>query len=257
MAPGTHALIGWCTANVVPLTRRDRLLVFLGGMLPDLDGLGVLLSSDAYFRYHHILCHNLLGCLVWALAPALFARDRLRCVTLTVLNWHLHLACDYFGSRGPWNTPPWVLPYFYPFIGGWSGGEFVGPAWYWNPWQWPLNSWANTLVTVAGIVGWVYIAVRLDRTWFEFVWRRLDVEVCQMLRKWFGGRAEEQWSEREGKVILRAYLAIVVLVLLACVLAGSHGGGRGGERFLLEPLLCLACQHPALNDNPSAQSKSA
>jgi hypothetical protein len=222
MAPGTHALIGWWTANVLPLTRRDRFLVFLGGVLPDLDGLGLVFSQDAYFTYHHILCHNLLGCFVWALVPLLLARERLPGVTLTVLNWHLHLACDYFGSRGPWDNPPWVLPYLYPFLGGWSHGEFVGPAWYWNPWQWPLNAWPNLVFTLIGLVGWVYVAVRLDRTWFEFVWRRFDVEVCRMLRRWFGGRVAEQWSAREGAVIRRGYIVLTVLALLACVVAASR-----------------------------------
>src|SRR5256886_17376429 len=101
MAPGTHALIGWWTANVLPLSRRDRFLVFLGGALPDLDGLGLFVSTDAYLTYHQILCHNLTGCVLWTVLAALGARDRVRCATLTALNWHLHLACDCFGSRGP------------------------------------------------------------------------------------------------------------------------------------------------------------
>jgi hypothetical protein len=222
MAPGTHALIGWWSANVLPLSRRDRLLVFLGGILPDLDGLGLLYSQEAYFTYHHVLCHNLLGCFLWALVVALLSRDRMRCVALAVLNWHLHLACDYFGSRGPWESPPWVLPYLFPAVGGWSDGEFVGPAWYWNPWQWPLNAWPNLLVTVIALVGWIYIAVRLNRTWFEFVWPRFDAEVCRMLRKWFGGRTTEWWTPKEETVIRRSYLAVTVGALLACVVAASR-----------------------------------
>src|SRR5437870_4428691 len=138
MAPGTHAFVGWWTANVVPLSRRDRLLVFLGGVLPDLDGLGLFFSLEAYHTYHHVLCHNLAGCLAWVAVTAVAARDRWRCALLAFLNWHLHLACDYFGSRGPMDTPPWPLPYLFPAAGGWSGDTFVGPAWYWNPWQWPL-----------------------------------------------------------------------------------------------------------------------
>src|SRR5579883_1782633 len=44
MAPVTHALLSWWTANVATLRRRDRLAVFLAGVLPDLDGLGLLFS---------------------------------------------------------------------------------------------------------------------------------------------------------------------------------------------------------------------
>lgn len=220
MAPGTHALISWWTANVFPLSRRDRLLVFLGGILPDLDGIGLLFSHRAYFEYHHIVLHNLLACTAWAMIAAVIAKQRLLVAALTAINWHLHLACDYFGSRGPWDTPPWVLPYLYPFVGGWNNHEFVGPAWYWNPWQWPLDSWRNTLATLIGIVGWVYIAIRLDRTWFEFIWRRFDIELCKMLRKWFGGTVTADWSAREGKVIRFSFAVGVLLVLSACVVAG-------------------------------------
>lgn len=221
MAPGTHAFLGWWTANVVPLGRRDRLLVFLGGLLPDLDGLGLLYSAEAYQTYHHVLCHNLAGCLVWVAVTAAAARDRGRCALLAFLNWHLHLACDYFGSRGPMDTPPWPLPYLFPLVGGWSGETFSGPAWYWNPWQWPLDSWRNTLVTVLGAAWWVYIAVRLDRTWFEFVSLRFDAEVCKMLRKWFGGRRSEAWSPAEGRAILRVYLVVTIGAVFACVVAAA------------------------------------
>jgi hypothetical protein len=221
MAPGTHALIGWWTANVLPLSRRDRFLVFLGGVLPDLDGLGLLYSSEAYEKYHHIICHNLAGCVVWALLVALAARDRTRSVLLAVLNWHLHLACDYFGSRGPMGQPPWVLPYLYPFVGGWGEGEFIGPAWYWNPWQWPLDSWVNTLVTLIGEAGWIFIAVRLNRTFFEFIWPRMDAEICRVLRKFFGGHAVDSWSTREARIIRTSYLIGTVAALLACAVAAS------------------------------------
>ncbi len=222
MAPGTHTLIGWWTANVLPLSRRDRLLVFLGGVLPDLDGLGLLYDLDAYRTYHHVLLHNLFAGLAWVAAVGVVAANRVPCVTLTVLNWHLHLACDYFGSRGPWDSPPWVLPYLFPLVGGWHGAEFTGPRWYWNPWQWPLNAWPNLLVTLIALAGCVYIAVRLNRTWVEFVWPRLDGEICKMLRKWFGGRATEFWSDAEARLIRRTYLLATTAAFLACLLAAAR-----------------------------------
>lgn len=222
MAPGTHALIGWWTANVISLARRDRLIVFLAGMLPDLDGLGLFISDDAYFRYHHILCHNLTGGLVAGLVAAVLAVERRIVAVLVLLNWHLHLACDYFGSRGPMSTPPWILPYLYPFVGGWEEGKFHGPAWYWNPWQWPLNSWPNVVLTLLLFVGWIYIGIRLDRTWFEFIWPTMDREICKVLRKYLGGKSEEKWSEREAAIIRRSYVAVSVVALLACVVAGAQ-----------------------------------
>ena len=224
MAPATHALISWWTANVVPLSRRDRFLIFAAGVLPDIDGLGLLVSPEAYERYHHILCHNLLACIGWTTIVAVLARQRAVSAALVFLNWHLHLACDYFGSRGPWSDPPWVLPYLYPFVGTASEAGFVGPSWYWNAWQWPLDSWPNFLITAIGEVGLVYIAVRLDRTWFEFVWPRLDRVICGALRKLFRGHAVNQWPPTEGRVIRRSYLVIVVAAFLACIVAASRAG---------------------------------
>jgi hypothetical protein len=224
MAPGTHALIGWWTANVLPLSRRDRLLVFAGGVLPDIDGLGVFFSSDAYLRYHHILCHNLLACISATLLAAVLARQRVAAAALVFLNWHVHLACDYFGSRGPMTDPPWILPYLFPFVGTWSSAGFAGPAWYWNPWQWPLDSWPNFLVTGLAEIGWVYIAVRLDRTWFEFVWPRMDQVICRTLRKLFGGKPVERWPPLEGRVVRRSYLTVAVVAFLACIVAASRAG---------------------------------
>ncbi len=228
MAPGTHAVIGWWTANVLPLVRRDRLLVFLGGVLPDLDGLGMLtdklgLSRSAFESYHHVICHNLFACLGWAVLIALLARDTGRCVLLVLLNWHLHLACDYFGSRGPVETPPWVLPYLYPLVGSWKGVELIGPSWYWNRWQWPLNAWPNVLLTLLFFAGWIWIAVRLNRTWFEFVSLRLDQELCRTLRRWLrGGQPEEHWSGIEARAVRQSYLVLVVGAVFACVLAGVN-----------------------------------
>jgi hypothetical protein len=70
--------------------------------------------------------------------------------------------------------------------------------------------------------------VRLDRTWFEFVWRRFDAEVCRMLRKWFGGRATGKWTATEARVIRRTYLAAAVAALLACAVAAARAAASRG-----------------------------
>jgi inner membrane protein len=222
MAPGNHAFISWWTANVLPLSRRDRLVVFLAGVLPDLDGLTLFVSEEAYVTYHHVIAHNLLVGLLWTALVALFAQQRLSCATLALLNWHLHLACDYFGSAGPGNDV-WVLPYLYPFLGSIeANGHFTGPAWYWNPWQWELNAWPNILVALLGAASWVYIAVRLDRTWFEFVSLRLDKELCRTLRNVLGGQPVKTWTETEGRLVRRSFVALATVALLACAVAASR-----------------------------------
>ncbi len=44
MGPVTHFLTGWTIANTAQLTRRDRAIVTLAGIAPDLDGFGMLVD---------------------------------------------------------------------------------------------------------------------------------------------------------------------------------------------------------------------
>jgi hypothetical protein len=68
MSPITHFLTGWVVANSAQLNRRDRILVTLAGIVPDLDGLGIVAEIATentsnflpwWSQYHHVLCHNL------------------------------------------------------------------------------------------------------------------------------------------------------------------------------------------------------
>lgn len=226
MGPVTHGLVSWWTANALPLSRRDRLLVFLVGIAPDLDGLPYIVSPELYFRWHHILCHNLffgLGCFA---LTAIFAKQRWRSVGLACVAFHLHLACDYFGSGG-WDghyVYIWPLPYLYPLIGSGEADNFIGPAWYWNPWQWPLSSWINQAASIVVFAGFLYTGTRLDRTWFEFVTPGFDRQFCQTLRKWFGGQVAE--NDLDGTRMVRRSLAVLcVVATFACVLAAMHANG--------------------------------
>jgi hypothetical protein len=44
MSPVTHLLTGWLTAQAADLSRRDRALVTLSGVVPDIDALGVVVE---------------------------------------------------------------------------------------------------------------------------------------------------------------------------------------------------------------------
>jgi hypothetical protein len=55
----THIMSGWCLANVVPgLTARERLFCMIAATAADLDGLSILFGQNAYWDYHHVVCHN-------------------------------------------------------------------------------------------------------------------------------------------------------------------------------------------------------
>src|SRR5437762_14100209 len=70
MSPVTHFFTGWVIANCGRLDRRERALVTLACVVPDLDGLGIipeLLTRNSshpllwFSDYHHSL-HTLAFC---------------------------------------------------------------------------------------------------------------------------------------------------------------------------------------------------
>jgi hypothetical protein len=186
MTPGAHLLASWALANTVPLAPRERRLVTLAGVLPDLDGLGVivdLLSRDQtalYDAYHHVLCHNLpfgvaLSCLVGGLAIS----RRLATCGLAFLAYHLHLLCDLAGSKGP-DGFQWPIPYLAPFSSHlqltWQG-------------QWSFNGWQN-LVILALLLGWaLWDAGRRRRSFIEVVSTRLDRAIFEAIAKRWPARS--------------------------------------------------------------------
>src|SRR5438093_153842 len=142
MSPVTHLLIGWITANAVKLDRRERVVVTIAGVIPDLDGVGIVgeiltRNSDRpltwFSDYHHLLGHNLGFCLLVTLAAFLIASHRWKTAALACLSFHLHLFCDLIGARGP-DLHQWPIPYLLPFSSAWQ--------WTWSG-QWPLNGWPN------------------------------------------------------------------------------------------------------------------
>ena len=155
----THFLIGWVVASVPrQSSRRDRALIAFSSVAPDLDGFGLLPelltrdSSDPLFwwtDYHHRLGHNLpFAVVVTAVAISLANRKALVGL-LSFIAFHLHLAGDLIGSRGP-DGYQWPIPYLAPFRDqpelSWSG-------------QWALNAWPNILLTVlllalTFVLGW-------------------------------------------------------------------------------------------------------
>ena len=139
MHPVTHLLTGWVVAESGALGRRDRSLVTLAAVMPDIDGLGVIgeiatrSSSDPVYwwsAYHHVLCHNIGFGLLLAASAALLAVRRTTTALLVLLVFHLHLFADLIGSRGP-DGYQWPIPYLLP----------VSDAWQlrWSG-QWPLNA---------------------------------------------------------------------------------------------------------------------
>ncbi|MDC3378933.1 metal-dependent hydrolase [Planctomycetota bacterium] len=126
----SHALVGWLVAEAIPgLERRDRVLIFLAGVVPDLDGLTILGKvaghPELYENWHHVLCHNITAAAAYALIAGVFAKRRVAVALLALVGFHLHLLSDYLGSASP-DGSPWSIPYLRPF----SAHD------YYNDYQW-------------------------------------------------------------------------------------------------------------------------
>jgi len=185
--PVTHLLIGWTVAEVAGLQRRrDRALVAVAGIVPDLDGFGIVAEKATlaagweepllwWTDYHHVLCHNLgFALLVTAVAAGLSRRADV--AALTLLSFHLHLIGDLVGARGP-DGYLWPIRYLLPF----------SDAWEWS-WQgaWALNAPPNIALTIG------LLAVAFRGAWarghspVELVSRRADAVFVATLRARFG-----------------------------------------------------------------------
>jgi inner membrane protein len=157
VSPITHLLASWTLSEFTGLPRRDRHLVAWCGVLPDLDGMGVLLDlahrilgraeSGWYEAYHHSLLHGLAGALLIPAILAIFGTRRIALFLWGVLAIHVHLFCDLLGSRGPTAQDIWSIPYFAPFSSAWTLS--------WKG-QWALDAWPNLAITVS-LLGFVFV----------------------------------------------------------------------------------------------------
>jgi inner membrane protein len=168
MSPVAHFFTGWVFANCFRLERRDRAIVTLACVAPDVDGLGIipeLLTRNSshpllwFSQYHHLL-HNLTFAFVIAgLAFALAAR-KWKTAALAFLSFNVHLFEDVLGSRGP-DGYQWPIPYLAPFS---SSVELT-----WRG-QWGLNAWPNILITIILLLITLWLAWRRDflrSRWFR------------------------------------------------------------------------------------------
>ncbi len=164
--PLIHAELSWLTGARLA-ERRDRVLVVLAGVAPDLDGLTLLAGEEAYGKWHHVVTHGLLSAGAFALILAAFARRKAAVLALSFAAFHLHLLCDLAGSG-----PGWPISYLWPFSSRelmWSG-------------QWDLASWQNTVIGLVATLSVLACALPLGRTAVELFSLKADAAVVATVR---------------------------------------------------------------------------
>ncbi len=181
MNPATHFLASWTLANAADLTFRDRALITLCGVVPDVDGLGIIVElatagSTAplnwYSRYHHVLCHNIGFGLLLALVILIFSVRRWTALLLAMSAFHFHLFCDLIGSRGP-DGYQWPIPYLWPFSRQWQ------LAW---QGQWAFNAWPNIVFTFVLLLVVLYLAWKRGRSPLEMISKKADAALTVKLK---------------------------------------------------------------------------
>lgn len=183
MSPVTHFLSGWVLANCARLDRKERALVTLACVVPDVDGLGIipeLLTRNSahpllwFTLYHHSL-HTLAFALIVAALSFAFASQKWKTAILVLLSFHLHLFEDLLGSRGP-DGYQWPIPYLMPFSSrfqlSWQG-------------QWGLNAWPNVAITLALLSMTLWLAWRRGRSPLEMISAKADAALVTTLRQRF------------------------------------------------------------------------
>lgn len=166
----THILSGWCLANCLPLSPRQRLGCMVAAVIPDLDGLGIVFGteSDAFQNYHHLLGHNLPFALFSCGLLALAGPRRAMSFVIYLAMFHVHLVMDYFGSGAGWR-----IYYLWP-ISRWNVVNFNG---------WDFYSWQNILAAAILLVWMVAIAAWKRRTPLEAIMPDLDRQLVNLISR--------------------------------------------------------------------------
>jgi inner membrane protein len=185
MSPITHFLTGWMVANLAKLDRKDRAIVTLACVVPDIDGLGIipeLLTRNSshpllwFTLYHHSL-HTLAFALVVAVVSFVFARQRCRRVACSV-----EFSPSSVGGLGGIARTGWVsMAYSLS-----SAILFVAAAGVGG--QWGLNSWPNVAITAVLLAITLWLAWRRGFSPLEMVSTRADAALITALRRRFPGR---------------------------------------------------------------------
>jgi inner membrane protein len=183
MSPITHFLTGWVVANCARLDRKDRAIVALACVAPDVDGLGIipeLLTRNSshpllwFTLYHHSL-HNLAFALAVAVVAFALATQKWKTAWLALLTFHIHLFEDVLGSRGP-DGYQWPIPYLAPFSTrfqlAWRG-------------EWGLNAWPNVAITVVLLLITLWLAWWRGFSPLEMISKKADAALISALRNRF------------------------------------------------------------------------
>lgn len=167
-----HVLSGWIAGNYLKLNARERFFCMVAGGILDVDGLGILISQDAYDDYHHVLGHNLLFGVIVALILTFFSSHKRKCLFIYLALFHLHILMDLFGSG-----ELWTISYLQPF----SDYELY------SKFNWALYSWQNMIANAVVLLWTIAIIISKKRTPLEYIMPEFDKKWSEKIAAFFQG----------------------------------------------------------------------
>ncbi|UYZ84245.1 metal-dependent hydrolase [Entomomonas sp. E2T0] len=185
MSPITHFLVGWACFEPSLKNNRDKAIVCLAGLVPDLDGIGIVIDfitrltglpeTNFYQSWHRLYGHGIAAAIFFTLLASAIGIDKIRVAIFTFLNVHLHFLCDLVGSRGSTVDDLWGLYYLGPFD---TNYQII-----WQN-QWQLVSWQNTTITIIAMLITLERASRKGYSLISLISKGTDKIVIEVLRKW-------------------------------------------------------------------------
>jgi hypothetical protein len=160
VSPIGHLQFGWWFAHWGEFSRRERAAIALAGVGPDLDGASLVAGHDAFYRYHHILFHNVGAVLAAAALTGLFLWRRPRVWLLVVFAFAAHLLEDYL-------TVGWDQFLWQPF-----NASAVNLSHHLPNWLVQGVLQITAMVFILGMTVWIYL--RHHRTPLEILSPALD-----------------------------------------------------------------------------------
>ena len=116
-----HGLIPYFLATIFTKEKRYWLVAFIGGVLPDLDGIPILFDLNLFYLIHHELFHQpiygiILAIPVVFIAAKYFKMDKLKTAVLFAGGFALHGLTDVLFTN-------WPVKLLWPF----SSEQFSSP----------------------------------------------------------------------------------------------------------------------------------
>ena len=230
----SHLVISWFAAEAAGLkSPRDRRIVALSGLAPDIDVLAYLggivyfgFDKDLAFEHvwevvHHRYTHGLgfvllTGIFVFILASRgtrpgeLAYRQAVRVAVLSMIASMVHVFCDVVGGGPTWPVYPlWPVSDF-----GWAVS-----------WSWTLADWPNSVILFSCLAGMMLYARFSGCSPMESINYSLDKWFVTIIQRGSSVSPEERGSaeltsasSRES-VWVRVFVYLVLILLIIVVLA--------------------------------------